>query len=346
MYCNIQNRTAVLYSISAFACLFLIFCLSVYVLAADDYRVVIVHSYNDEYIWTRQINKGIEVGFAGHCVVDNIFYMDAKRHPSPVHLGKISREIIEYIEQTRPQAVICVDDPAQKYLSSTYLKGRKMPQVIFCGVNAPLEKYGFPASNVSGVRERWHCREAFALMKKILPQAQTVAFLVEDSESGGYVLEDLLVEQAQNGAYDLELMAAEKIHTLKQWKNSILEYNEKADVLALGLYNSIVDEESGKVVPPDVLMDWTNSVITKPTIGFADVAKEHGLLCGILESGYEQGLLAGTMVRKLQEKGLRAGDLPVTINSNGIVFLNLKTAEKLGIQIPYEFIEAAGEIIQ
>lgn len=314
--------------------------------AAENHRVVVVHSYNPDYIWTQQINIGIQDGLAGLGVVDKTFYMDAKRRPSSSHLEKAALEALQYIDTSAPEVVICVDDAAQAYLAAKFLKGRERPQVIFCGVNAPLEKYGYPASNVSGVRERWHYRDAFALMKKIQPTAKSVAFLVEDSESGGYVLNDLLEEQRKNGPFALEIAGAETIATLSQWKERIHHYNETADVLALGLYNSLYNEESGKVAPPAHVMEWTNSVLTKPTIGFSDIAKKDGLLCGILESGHEQGLLAGQMAREILTQEKNAGMLPVRINTKGVVFINLNTGENLGMHIPYRFIEAADEIMQ
>lgn len=346
MYCCRYCRTGFPFSCGFLMCLLLVAFLAAPSDADDSAHVVIVHSYNAEYVWTQQINKGIQDVLADHATIDRVFYMDAKRRPDTRHLQRVALDVFEYIEKKSPQVVICVDDAAQLYLVDKYLKGRKSPQVVFCGVNAPLEKYGYPASNVSGVRERWHYRDAFALMKKIVPEARSVAFLVEDSESGGYVLDDLLQEQKQNGPFALKLVGAEKVTSLSQWKKRITHYDATADVLALGLYNSILDEKSGKVAEPDAIMDWTNSVITRPTIGFSDVAKEHSLLCGILESGYEQGYLAGKMALQIIVQGTSAGELPVQINSRGIVFLNLRTAARLGVRIPYKFIEAAGEILQ
>ena len=43
---------------------------------------------------------------------------------------------------------------------------------------------------------------------------------------------------------------------------------------------------------------------------------------------------------------MAAGALPVRINQKGIVMLNLKTAERLGVTIPFEIISAAGLVVQ
>lgn len=340
----VQSKTTTIF--------FIVLCTLLYTIAlcgdaaGSKTDIMVVHSYDPEYLWTQRINEGIRDALAGHGTIDKIIYMDAKRLPSPEHLNHVAQEALQFIKENDPHIVICVDDVAQQYLAAKYLKGQNSPQVVFCGVNAPLEKYGYPAANVSGIRERWHFRDAFALMKKILPEAQTVAFLVEDSESGGYVLHDLLEELQQDGPYALTLAGVEKIQTFKQWQHRILYYSKNADVLALGLYNSILDEKTGKVASPDKIMAWTNATMNNPTLGFSDIAVQHGILCGILESGHEQGYLAGKMARTIIEKDIQAGELPVGINDKGIVFLNLRTAEQLNIQIPYRFIEAAGEVIK
>lgn len=309
-------------------------------------RVFVVQSYNAEYEWTQHINEGIRDGLRGLKVSFDYFYLDAKRKTDPENLRQAATAVLEQIEARAPQLVITVDDAAQLYLAAPLLKGRASPQVIFCGVNAPPSRYGFPAANISGVRERWHFREGFALMKKISPSARSVAVLVDDSESGGYVLDELRQELRQGGPFALKLAGAEHIRSFQEWQRKVLAYQGKADILALGLYHSLVDEGTGSVVPPETVSAWNNAHNKRPSLGFTDFALSHGHLAGVLESGHEQGFLAGSMARQVLEKGVRAGSLPVRINQKGIVMLNLKTAERLGLAIPFELIEAAGRVVK
>ncbi|GAB6124461.1 ABC transporter substrate-binding protein [Humidesulfovibrio idahonensis] len=308
-------------------------------------RVLIIHSYSSDYVWTKTINKGVEESLRALKIPVETQYMDAMRDPDPEHLRARAKDLLALIEAQKPRVVIAVDDAVQSYLVEPYLKGRDAPQVIFCGVNAPLKIYGFPAANVSGVRERWHFRDGFALLKKIRPALHSVVLLSDDSQSAGYVLEDLYADQKQAGPFALRLKVF-KVHTYQQWQRMVQLHQRRADSLALGLYHSLVDEKTGRQVPPNVVSAWNNATIHVPTLGFADYAKEHGQLCGILESGEEQGYLAGSMARQVLERGVRAGELPVRINQKGIVLLNLKTAERLGIVIPFEIIRAAGIVIK
>jgi ABC-type uncharacterized transport system substrate-binding protein len=309
-------------------------------------RVFILQSYNPEYVWTQNINQGIRDALAGLLVDYEYFYLDAKRQPDPKRLQSAGEEALRRIRQWAPQVVVSVDDAAQALVVAPHLKGLASPQVVFCGVNAPLSLYGFPATNVSGVRERWHYREGFALLKRIAPSLRRVTFLVEESESGRFVLEDLREEERRGGPFALELAEASTVKTFQEWQRLILRRQSPADALALGLYNTLKDEATGRVVSPDDVMAWTNSANTRTTLGFSDIAKDHGLLCGVLESGHEQGFLAGSLARTVLTQGVAAGSLPVEINVRGVVLVNLKTAARLGIKVPYEIIEAAGVVLQ
>ncbi len=315
-------------------------------------RVCVVQSYHPEYIWCQNINEGIRDALRDAGAIIEVFYLDAKRNPSPDHLRAAARGIASRIAELRPQVVITVDDAAQLYLAVPYLvgKGRDAgtagPQVVFCGVNAPLASYGYPAPDISGVRERWHFREGFDLLRKIDPRIRNVAVLLDDSESAGYVLADMRDDLARNGPFALQLSDVAMLHTFQEWKRAVLAAQDHADAIALGLYHSLVDAATGKVVPAETVRDWNLSVLRKPTLGFSDATRDHGHLCGILESAHEQGLLAGRMARHLVLRGGRAGGLPVVVNQQGQVFVNLKTAERLGLVIPYEIIKAAEIVIQ
>ncbi|HWR04099.1 MAG TPA: ABC transporter substrate binding protein [Humidesulfovibrio sp.] len=309
-------------------------------------NVIVVHSYGPDYIWTQAISQGIQEALRGVKTTVETLYLDAKRDHDPESLRGKAQAFLARIEATAPQVVIAADDAAQAQLAAPYLKGRASPQVIFCGVNAPPSLYGFPAPNVSGVRERWHLREGFALLKKISPSSDTVALLLDDTESAGYIADDLQAELKQGGPFALKLVSVEKIRTFQQWQRRVKHHQTRTKALALGMYHALRDEATGRVVPTATVIAWTNSVNRLPTLGFADYAVGDGLLCGVLESGREQGLLAGSMARQVLEKKIAAGSLPVRTNQKGIVFVNLKTAERLGLSIPYEIINAAGVVIK
>jgi ABC-type uncharacterized transport system substrate-binding protein len=308
--------------------------------------VLVVQSYNPEYVWCQEVEQGIRQALEHTGAGIEVLYLDAKRHPDPAAIADAAQTALERIQATAPKVVIAVDDAAQVHLTVPFLRGRDAPQVVFCGVNAPLKTYGFPAANVTGVRERYHFREGFDLIRRIVPSAGRVVFLGEDSESMRYVSQDLRQTEAEEGPYTLRVVGVEICRTFQEWQRKVEQYRSLADVFSFGPYNALTDETTGKNVSPDEVMAWTTAAIARPTLGFSDIAKSHGMLCGILESGHEQGRLAGEMARQILATGVAAGAIPVRVNVLGVVMVNLKTAERLGVKIPYEIIEAAGVVLR
>ncbi len=314
--------------------------------AAQAPRVLVVHSYHEEFVWTKLVNQGAAEALRGLGASFEYAYMDAKQRPEPEHLRQAAQAVLARIEAFRPQVVIAVDDAAQQYLVEPHLKGRPGVQVVFCGVNAPPARYGFPAPNVSGVRERWHFRDGLKLLKELAPAATSAAFLIEDTETGRSVVADLREEERLGGPYALRLKTVALARTFQQWQKQVRLAQASVGALVLPLYHSLVDEATGRIVPAEKVMAWTNSVNRLPTLGLLDYARDHGLLCGVLESGQEQGWLAGGMAREVLSRGVAAGSLPVRANRRGLILLNLKTAQRLKIMVPYHLIESAGVVVR
>jgi ABC-type uncharacterized transport system substrate-binding protein len=306
--------------------------------------VFIVHSYDAGYLWSQGISQGVQEVLRGKARLDT-FHLDVRQDMDPERVRARAKDILAHIEALKPQAVIAADDAAQQHLVAPYLKGRATPQVIFCGVNAPPGKYGYPARNVSGVRGRWHFRQSFELLKTIAPKVKRVVFLTDDSESSAYVLGDLEEDRRRHGAFAMQVRV-ERAGTYQQWQARVRASQKSTDALAVGIYHSLRDERTGEAMSPETVIAWTNSVNKLPSLGFSDYAIRHGQLCGVLGSSHEQGVLAGTMARTVLERGVNAGSLPVRVNQNGIVLVNLKTAERLGLVIPFAIIEAAGVVVQ
>jgi ABC-type uncharacterized transport system substrate-binding protein len=307
--------------------------------------VLLVHSYHKEYLWCQRLSTGLKEALKNSSITIDTVYMDAQRQSAPEQLRQKAQDILQLIERTRPQVVIAADDAAQEYLVAPHLKGKGKPQVIFCGVNALPSQYGFPATNVSGVREHMHVREALDLLKKIIPGAHSVTLLTDKSETSSYVLEDMREDLRTGGPFPLKLKSVERVATFQEWQRLVQRSQGRAEALLLMLYNTLVDERTGHVVPPEEVMAWTRAANALPTAGLVDFAADHGVLCGVLESAQEQGYLAGSMTREVLA-GTPAGKLPIRLNKRGVIFVNLGAAKRLGILVPYPIIEAAGHVIR
>jgi ABC-type uncharacterized transport system substrate-binding protein len=164
-------------------------------LEAASYKILVVMSYEEENPWCIQIKEGIDSVLAGSSDI-KYFYMDTKEN----FKGGVrkAKEAYELYERFRPDGVITADDNAQSMFVLPYLKDKVKIPVMFCAVNEEPEKYGYPASNVSGILERTFISESIAFAKQLVPSINTVGFLAKDSPSGRAILKQV---ENESGTY-------------------------------------------------------------------------------------------------------------------------------------------------
>jgi ABC-type uncharacterized transport system substrate-binding protein len=187
----------------------------------------------------------------------------------------------------------------KKFCLLTNMDKVKTP-VMFNGVNEEPEKYGYPASNVSGILERNFIGETIAFAKQLVPSIKTIGFLAKDSPSGRAILK-------------------------------MLEECEKTcDVLFVDATKGILDSE-GKPLDNKQATQVIAKSFKKPIIGANDFHVRNGILCAVVKSGNAQGRHSAQMLLKAI-KGTPITDIPITVNKYGKRILNATVMKALGIR--------------
>ncbi len=332
-------------TLAAGAIFFSSFLLPINLLGAESSaplkKVLLVHSYHPEYPWVASITNGIKKAFEGKPVELEIFYMDTKRKTSDEWKAEMGRRAREKIESWHPEVVITADDNAQIFVAQDYLN--KTPFFVFCGVNANPADYGFPASNVTGIIERPFLKESVDYLKEILgkkKRLKDIAILSDNCPTSVGALIAMRQEKINEKIAGFHL-----IENYSTWQTRIQEYDQAVDALALYMYHTLKAGNIALSMDPTAVMAWTIQNLNIPTIGFFDFAIRDGILCGVVESGEEYGYQAGQMALALMN-GTDIKQLPIIRTAKGRKMINLKTAEKLGLQIPQEIITQADEVIR
>lgn len=303
-------------------------------------HVLLVHSYHEGYDWTDEITRGVQNGFVGKEIELTIFYMDTKRKPDPSAKERAGRLAIETARNIDPDVIITADDNAQEYVAKA-LRGQQRPQIVFCGVNADPALYGFPASNVTGIVERPHFVQSFEMLQVIDPTVRTVAIITDDSTTS-----DRLITDIKSKTLPLMITAIAQPITFLEWQQRIEEFQHTVDAICIIVYHTIKAKAGGEtIMPPKEVMAWTVENNTKPLFSVAPFGVEEGALFGVVNSGHEQGLAAAEMAHQLLNKE-KAKNIPVAYPKKGAVFLNIKTAEKMGYEIPYHIIQSTDKIFE
>ncbi len=289
-------------------------------------RVWLVHSYHAGYPWVDAITRGVRMALSRSNVDLQILCMDTKRNTDEGFKRDAGDRARQIVTEWRPSVVIAVDDNAQKHFAQSYA-GRDDVQIVFCGVNAKPEEYGYPASNVTGVLERPHFKSSLALLRRMVPQARRVAVLSDDSPTSAGAL------QFMDDATDFEIASKDMVSTFDQWKDRVRQLQATADAIAIYMYHTVKEAGSTQSLDPTAVMRWTVDNSSTPIVGFFIFAVDDGVLCGYLESGVEHGQRAGIMAVEILG-GKRAGQIDIVTALDGQSMLNLKTARKLGLTIP------------
>lgn len=304
--------------------------------------ILVVHSYHaDQKEHVVEMDQGIDEALAGAPYQRQSLYMDTKHHTDEAWKQAAGKKADEMLIRLQPEVVITMDDNAQQYFAKNYAGQPGPPWFVFSGVNEDPSVYGFPAANVTGVLERPNVLESIELLLKIQPQVKKLLIMADKSETT-----DPLIAYCKTLNLPVTVVGYAQPRTLEEWQATLEQYRGKIDAVGLYVARTVARSASDPTkVPEQELIRLINEQYHLPTVGFFDSAAESGVLCGVSVSMKEQGLAAGRMAKAILG-GKRPEDFQVQTSDHGRIQLNLATAERLGIQIPYGVIKRAEVVIR
>jgi len=310
------------YMLAIIAVIYLFFHIPM--IEAASYKILVVISYEKENPWCIQIKEGIDSVFAGNSEL-KYFYMDTKKD---IKGGvRKAKEAYELYKRFRPDGVIAADDNAQSMFVLPYLKDKVKTPVMFCAVNEEPEKYGYPASNVSGILERDFISESIAFAKQLVPSINTVGFLAKDSPSGRAIRKQVEIE---SDTYLAKFAGFKLVETMKETFAALEEYKKTSDALFITSTNGILDTD-GKSLDNQQVTKTVAKFYKKPLIGANNFHVRYGVLCAVVKSGNAQGRMSAEMLLKAI-RGTAIKHIPITVNKYGKRILNVTVMKELGIR--------------
>ena len=287
-------------------------------------KVLVVMSYEEGNPWCEEIRKGIDSILSSSSEI-TYFYMDTKVNyeGGPAK----AKKAYDLFQRLKPDGVITADDNAQKMFVLPYLKSHSRTPVMFCGVNAEPERYGYPASNISGILERGHIRESIALAKQLDPSLRSVAFIAKDSPSGRALLRQV---ESESNSYPTKttfhlVTSFDDIHVLDEL------LSDRSDAIYIDSIEGIKDG-NGVPVSTKKIITHLGKRYGKPIIGANQYHVEQGALCAVMKTGQEQGRTAAEMLKKALH-GTPVDEIPIAQNYQGQRIINVTTMKELNLQV-------------
>lgn len=290
---------------------------------AADFKVLVVMSYEEDNPWVREIREGID-GVLLPATEITYFHMNTKanRDGGPAR----AEEASALFKSLQPNGVITADDDAVAMFILPYLKDKTATPVMFNGVNAAAEKYGFPNAHVSGVLERAHVRESLAFIKQILPSVRKACFMTADVPPGRALRSQVDAEKA---TYPISTSDFHLIRDNQQLEGLGKSLNANCDLLFVDSLEGILDR-NGKTQTNKDVFPLIQRIFNKPILGANRYQVEQGALAAVVKTGQEQGERSAEMLLQAM-RGKSVSSLPVTQNSRGQRVINVSALERMGI---------------
>jgi len=302
--------------------------------AAEPLRILHVPSYHMTWKWNIDQLEGFKSALSDLDVEYRVVELDTKRQADRQVISERITEARRLISEWKPQLLYVNDDYVQRYLTEDYVNS-ELP-VVFSGVNRDPAEYGFlGAENVTGVIEHEHFNATLNLLLRLQPNVRRIAVVVDDDPTWKGVIGR--IRDKINNFPDLEIVDWALIHRFDEFKRKVADYQQTADAIAmLGVFN--LKDEKGNNVDYETVLRWTEQHSALPDFSFWQTRVERGTLCAVTVSGYQQGLQAGKMARRILLDAVSPGSIPMVASKSGEPVISLARARKLGIEIDSELL--------
>lgn len=307
--------------------------------------ILILHSYNTDYSWVRDINKGIErvLEKQKSYIVVKYHYMDSKNHPNKEDILKSARITQEIISILKPSVIVAIDDDAQQYVVKNYINNPNI-KFVFAGVNGQLAEYGYQnAQNITGYLERIPIDVIVDFLNytksKIAPNRNLKVVHVHDLSKTVEVDNQYL--KNFKGWGNIELLPSLKALYFSEWKKNLEKAQTIADVILISNYRKILDDKTKKLISSEKVMEWTFNQSKKIILGLNGFVVEDGGAFAIGSSPFEQGEEAMEMALQLFSHKKTIKDLPIRETKQYIVSVHKERYAnsylKQGIELPKSY---------
>ena len=246
--------------------------------------------------------------------------------------------IAQSIAGDKPDVILAIATPSAQAVANA-TKGTSIP-VLFTAVTDPVaaglvESMEKPNTNLTGTTDMAPIADQIKLIKDIDPSVKNVGIIYNSGEVNSVVQ----VEMVKEVAKDLGLEIVEAVAT------STSEVDQAA--------KSLVGKVDAIYVPTDnvavTALEAIVQVAENNSILLVSAEKDsvnRGTVATIGLDYYKLGRQTGEMALKIIAGEAKPQDMPVEVQEQNDVIINLKAAKALNVSIPKEVLDRAVEIIE
>lgn len=259
---------------------------------AADLSVFILHSYHEEYPWTKKQNEGIvstlQTYFTSRDISFSTEHLDTKRVEFTTDYQRFFKDYLQKkYRDLNPDIIFLTDDDAVRFMDR--YQSEIFPDVasVFCGVNDTSLKISLPAEKTGGVFEVKDVVANLQLIDRLFPRVETVS-VIGDNSTTYQAIDRHLRALSEEILPDLSLQFAAD-RRLSTVLAMLVE--QGSEVVLLTTIGAFQNDEGITLPLARVIRDITASG-SYAIFSMEDVYIQDGVFGGIVTSGVAQGTAA------------------------------------------------------
>ena len=308
---------------------FATFCLVIIITNLNRPKIFILYGGSPTSYVNENIKKGMERNFNRYAYYRfKSYYLDVKDGDYHNELTR-AYEVRKMIRKWSPDILICIDDNAQNNVGKYFVNDKNI-DIIFSGVETPIEVYGYDkANNVTGIF-RPEPLEAFKKLIMKMPDKKKFYFITDSSVSSFYSqkrIDDFNWEP-------IELIKNIQCSNFEEWKSSIQEAQNNADFIVVYRFDLLID------VNRDSALKWLEEHSKIPYFSLRDT----GGVITMTPSPLAEGEEIVEMGTSILEENKKTNDLPIIDIDNFIIFMRAKKMQEFNVVVPDVYVDFAKTI--
>ncbi|MDD2267372.1 diguanylate cyclase [Sulfuricurvum sp.] len=183
--------------------------------AESQSRIFILHSYSQEYGWTKYQHESFVSTLEhtyGSPLEFSVEYLDTKRHP---FTESYQKEFVSYLQKKfegyYPDAIYVTDDNALKFFIAHRSELFSNVPIFFSGINNLSLVHTLDKKSYTGVYESKNVVKNIELIRQFSPQTRDIWFVGDDSSTYKAIESDIRNQITQYPNYRFHFLSSPRI---------------------------------------------------------------------------------------------------------------------------------------
>ncbi|MEW8313258.1 MAG: EAL domain-containing protein [Candidatus Thiodiazotropha taylori] len=311
--------------------LILLFFSPILAIAADASRILVIHSYSQEYPWTKGQHDGFIEGLRQGQPAQSIIrteYLDTKRTDyNSTYANWFGHYLQVKYQDYKPDVIYVTDDNGLDFGLTHLVNIFPEKPLVFSGVNDYSKQERLDPELQTGVFEKKEIAPNLELVQQLFGQPEAI-FIVGDNSNTYQAIERELRKKLSSAQFPKTIFLADNnIDNITKLLSSV----EKPLVLLTTL--GAMRDNKGSILK---LNDTIEKIVTSGSeivISMEDAYLFDGVLGGYVTSGKAQGMAAASLVKAFLT-GAKIKQLPpITKSPNEYIFSD-PTLQALDLELP------------